>query len=308
MQTKKMLTLAELENLPIGITIGNFDGVHLGHQRILQNIKKKCEKEGLAFVVITFTPHPLVILKNQKNFLISSYGERRKRIQSTGADFIHELEFTRDFSTLLPEDFLAKYILKTGKVQKIFLGYDFAFGANKSGDHNFVKKYCEEQRSEIEVIVLDEFKQAEKIVSSSLVRKTILAGNLEEAAGYLGRNFQLCGRVIKGEGRGKMIGFPTANIEIPRERILPPFGVYATLVEYKGGRYLSLTNIGNNPTFKNDNEINFETHLLDFDEDIYGEEINIFFIKKIRDEVKFESVNDLITQIGKDVLKRREIG
>jgi riboflavin kinase/FMN adenylyltransferase len=290
-------------NKKFGFTIGNFDGVHKGHQGLIAEIKSKCSERKLELVVITFVPHPLVILKNEKSFLLNSYKERQELLAKLGVDHLVELDFTRDLSTLDPADFLNTHIFTRDGIEFFFLGYDFAFGANKAGDHEFVKKYCEKKGVEVEV---QQKKEANLgTFSSSLARKLLRGGEPVKAIDILGRPFFLTGRVIKGAGRGKQIGFPTANIELDFSRLIPQTGVYATECSFRGCNYLSITNIGKNPTFTTEDDLNVETNIFDFSGDIYGEEIKVSFFQKIRDEKKFSSVNELIEQISKDVDFRR---
>ena len=286
--------------LPIGLTIGNFDGVHLGHRDLLSKIKNECLQKGLKFVVVTFIPHPQKILSPEKpHLLISSYQQRRKLLEDQGVDFLIELKFTRDFSTLTPDKFLSNYLLNYPALKEFYLGYDFAFGANKVGGHDLVKSLCAPLK--IDVQIQPKFEVDGKVVSSSLIREKISNGEILEANKFLSSSFKLEGVVVKGEGRGKKIGFPTANIQVAEDLIIPQKGVYVTRTYYQGMIYNSITNIGNNPTFKDTQQLHIETHLFDFDIDIYGEVLSIEFLMKVRDERKFSTVNDLITQIKSDV-------
>nr|BDT26656.1 bifunctional riboflavin kinase/FAD synthetase [Bacteriovorax sp. HI3] len=294
--------LKELKNVynenKINVTIGNFDGVHLGHREFLAHIKKDSVQDHAKFVVVTFVPHPLQILKSHTGFLINTYAERRELLAECGVDYLLEIDFTRDFSTLSPEAFLDKFIFSFDGIAKIYLGHDFAFGANKSGDFHVAKNFCDSRKTSL--ILQQEFKVKSSPVSSTEVRTAIQSGSIEKANDLLGRNYFLSGRVIKGEGRGKKIGFPTANLGYDKELIIPAKGVYVTQVKIKDMVYNSVTNIGVNPTFNTGYDIHVESHLLDFTHDIYGEEIRVSFIKKLRDEKKFPSVNDLVTQIKAD--------
>jgi riboflavin kinase/FMN adenylyltransferase len=283
----------------IQVTIGNFDGVHIGHREFLTRIAKDCKENKCKFVVITFVPHPVQILKAQSGFLINTFIERRELLEQCGVDYLLEVDFTRDFSTLLPDEFLAKYVFSFSKIDKIYLGHDFVFGANKSGDYKLAKNICEKEK--VKLILQDEFRLDNHSVSSSVVRAAISSGEMEKVNSLLGRHFFLSGRVIKGQGRGKQIGFPTANIEYGKELITPALGVYITQTTIHDMTYNSVTNVGVNPTFNMGLEVNIETHLLDFDRDIYGEEMRVNFFKKIRNEIKFASVNALVTQINTDV-------
>ena len=288
----------------VQVTIGNFDGVHKGHREFLLRISDDCKKTKSKFVVITFVPHPVHILNAQTGFLINSYTERRELLAQCGVDYLLEVDFTRDFSTLSPESFLQKFLFTYRGIDKVYLGHDFAFGANKSGDYKLAKILCEKEN--INLILQDEFLLNNHSVSSSIVRSAISSGEIERANSLLGRPYFLSGRVIKGQGRGKQIGFPTANIDYGNELIIPSRGVFITKTNIHDMIYNSVTNIGMNPTFNLGQAIHIETHLLDFTRDIYGEEMRVSFFKKIRDEKKFSSVNDLITQIDKDVQAAKE--
>lgn len=291
-------------NEKIFFTIGNFDGVHLGHRQFLKFIKDEAQKVGARFLVITFVPHPSFVLKNQRAFLLNTYSERREMLKDLGVEYLFEIDFNRDFSTLSPGDFLDDYIFNHPGITKMFLGHDFAFGANKSGDFNFVKDYCANRK--IDLFIQDEYKFMSSNVSSSAVRSHVKSGAMDLASNFLGRNYFISGRVIKGAGRGKQIGFPTANLGYERECLVPSNGVYITKTYFKEMTYQSVTNVGHNPTFNTGLDIHVETHLLDFNSDIYGEEIRVEFIKKLRDEKKFSSANELIQQIKTDVENSRK--
>lgn len=286
------------------VTIGNFDGVHLGHQNILKLILQECEKEGLELVVVTFEPHPIQILKPRNHFLINSFIEKRELLKNVGIKYLCEISFSRDVSTMAPGSFLDDYILSCKSVEKIYLGHDFAFGANKSGNHEFVKSYCSPRK--IDVRLLDEFTLKDQCVSSTKIREALAFGKIEEVEKMLNRHFFITGTVVKGEGRGRKIGFPTANIRFPAERVVPARGVYITKTILGDQTWNSLTNIGHNPTFNSGNDLFVETHILDFDGNIYGDEISVQFYTKIRDEKKFDSVNSLVEQIKKDEAVARD--
>ncbi len=284
----------------LGLTIGNFDGVHLGHQQLLQHLKQKCTDRNLKFAVITFVPHPQKIIHAERErYLISSYKQRRQYLEQSGVDYLIEIDFTRDFSTLSGEEFLDNYILTYPKIESIYLGYDFAFGANKQGSFDLVKNHC--KLKHIHVEIQPKFESGGDVISSSRIRKAILTGQVEEANALLGRPLCLDGVVVKGEGRGKQIGFPTANIQILQDAIVPALGVYVTRTLYKGMTFKSVTNIGKNPTFKGNNQITIETNIFEFDSDIYGESLHIEFLSRVRDEKRFPTVTDLVEQIKKDV-------
>lgn len=300
MEILKSLDGVNVGKKSLAVTIGNFDGVHLGHQALITDILAECKKNGEELVVCTFNPHPKFILNNATNFLINSYDERRFVLESLGVRYLLEFEFTRDFSTQTPAEFLDKHISISSKVSSLYLGHDFAFGANKSGDHAFVKKYCASKN--INCFLEKEFiPTSAKKASSTMIRNALASGDVAVANSLLGRPFFVSGRVIKGMGRGKTIGFPTANVLFSQDRILPKVGVYESLTSYNDMTYKSITNIGFNPTFDNNTNVNFETHIFDFDNDIYGEMLKVELHSFIRDEIKFKNANDLIEQISKDI-------
>lgn len=297
---KDLKEIDALGKTSIGLTIGNFDGVHLGHRHLLEHVKKICQEKKLKFVVMTFVPHPHQILSpNFQHYLINSYDERRIILESLGVDFLVELEFNRDFSTKTPEQFLNSYILHYSGVREFFIGHDFAFGVNKQGGFDFIKNTC--ASIGINVEIQTEFVLKNEKISSSIIREKLKTGQIEMVDQLLARPYFLEGRVVKGAGRGKQIGFPTANLDLNQEITVPEMGVYITQTLYKGMRFNSITNVGKNPTFSEINKVNVETNLFDFTDDIYGETIRVNFLKRLRPEKKFESVNKLVEQIKQDV-------
>ena len=297
---------AEGKVVPIGLTIGNFDGVHLGHQQLLKKIREECTRKNLSFVVVTFIPHPQKILQPEKErFLLNSYEKRRELLESLGVNYLVEMKFTRDFSTLSPDEFMKTHLFSYEGLREFYLGYDFAFGANKQGGHDMALEFCRPRGIHVEIQPKFEFEN--EIVSSTFIRELLLQGKVDEASRFLGRSFQLEGVVIKGEGRGKKIGYPTANIQVSPDLLVPQNGVYVTRTRYQNMTYQSVTNIGHNPTFKEGRHLHIETNIFDFDSDIYGERLEIEFLKKLRDEKKFPTVNDLINQIRTDVESARKL-
>ena len=289
----------------LAITFGNFDGVHLGHQQLINELRKRASDDNQALGIVTFIPHPRKILQiHADGFLLCSYKQRRKWLSELGVDYLIEIPFNRDFSTLSASDFLDKYILTYPSLRAIYLGWDFAFGANKQGDADIVKKHSYGRS-----IVVEEFGKypaATEAVSSTLVRNALVSGDMIKARFLLGRSFSIEGIVVKGEGRGKRIGVPTANLQIDTDIIHPASGVYVTETSTKNMTYRSVTNIGHNPTFKDDKKLTIETHLIDFDEDLYGETLEVKFLERLRSEKKFATVNDLIDQIRKDIQRGKD--
>lgn len=287
------------------VTIGNFDGVHRGHADFIQSIVEKAKNDYAKVVVITFVPHPASILRPQQFSLLSTYTQRRTLLENLGVDYVCEIEFTRDFSTLSPQAFFDNFLFGVADIGGIFLGHDFAFGANKVGNHDFVRNYC--QQKDIELHIHDKYLVDEERVSSTLIRESLIEGDVVKASLLLGRPYQLEGTVVRGKGRGRELGHSTANIYYPSEMVLPKFGVYITRTLYRGITYRSITNIGLNPTFNDLEAPSVETHLLEFNRDIYGEKITVLFVEHLRGEKRFHSREELIRQIKTDV-KKAEIG
>ena len=303
-----MRVINHLNQIPkeekIILTIGNFDGIHSGHQSLISSVQEKAKRINSKFVLISFWPHPKQVLSpKKKGFLLNTREEKIKRADALGIDYFFEINFDRDFSTQTPNEFLDSYIFKHEGIQEIFLGYDFSFGANKEG--GFDLAYSRGKEFNIKVNQLKALKVDEKIVSSSLIRQSLALGEVEEAARLLGYPYRLSGRIIKGQGRGKKIGFATANIELHPFKLLMKKGVYITKSKINKSVYHSVTNIGKNPTFGDIDQLQIETHLLGFDRDIYGEKLEVEFLKRLRDEVSFSSVNELLDQINLDVQKAK---
>lgn len=265
------------------IAIGNFDGLHLGHQALLKLPNT---------IVYTFTPHP------RRAPRLMSDAQKAKALRDFGVKQVIFQEFTLEFAALSPEDFIQKILIEQLNATDIVVGPDFAFGTEASGD---VKTLQRDTRFKTHII--EPVRILGEICSSSLIREAISKGDLERAKAFLGHDYSLTGTVVRGAGRGKQIGFPTANLEVEQE-VLPPFGVYAVYSKSLGQ---GVTNIGKQPTFGSENPLRVETHFLDFNGSLYGEEIEIFFKHKIRDEKKFDSVEDLKRQIREDLKRMKEL-
>lgn len=288
-----------------GATIGNFDGVHLGHLAMLEQVKEKCKQKNLKFVVITFFPHPAQILRAMRGFLISGYEERRTLLEAAGVDYLVEIPFTRDFSATTAPQFVEQYVQQIKNMNLLCLGYDFAFGAHKSGDFSTFDSMLKDRA--IELVALKEFcGEKSEHISSTVIRDLIRKGCVDRVSDFLGRSFSLTGKVVRGKGRGKGIGYPTANLQIAEELIAPSTGVYATQTILRGKMYKSVTNIGFNPTFNDSLHMTIETHLLSSVDDFYEEEMKVIFLGKIREEKRFGGVEELKSQISKDASIARE--
>ena len=286
------------------ITIGNFDGVHLGHREIFRKIVKEAGERNTKSVVITFDPHPQKIMHPEKRpfFLLTPLNQKLDLIRSCGVDAVILIKFSTEFAEITAGEFVENILWGKLRLSKLFVGYDYVFGKGKGGNAEFLKAYGEKLGFQVEEI--SAVKTDGMISSSTNIRLSILEGNVKLASEMLGRPYGVSGTVVKGYRRGTDIGYPTANIK--SEKVIPATGVYVIIAELEGIRHRGVINIGCNPTFGNE-EISAEVHLLDFEGDIYGEAITILFIDRLRDEIKFKGPEELARQIKKDIERAREI-
>ena len=290
------------------VTIGTFDGVHLGHQAILKDMVKTAKDIGGETVVITFYPHPRQVLNiNAANLrFITTQEEKLQLLEKSGIDNVIVVNFTKEFSRVSSEDFIRDYIIEHINPVKLVIGYDHHFGNNRMGDFNLLSEMQNKYNFQVQRI---EAHDVENIaVSSTKIRHSLQQGDIERANALLGYQFSYIGKVVSGNKIGREIGYRTANIEVEREfRLIETSGVYATYVDYEGKEYKSMTYIGKKPTVNNDEVENIEVHLFDFDGDLYDKEIKVRFVKRVRGEQKFESLDALKKQIQIDEKNIREI-
>jgi len=287
------------------VTIGNFDGVHLSHRFICRKLASEAQEAGAKSLVITFDPHPKMILHPDIRpfYLITTLEEKLERLAACGIDGVLIIPFSLDYSRTTAEEFVRVFLGKKLAIRKIIIGHDYTFGRGKQGNSDYLIATGQEMGFAVEVV--DAVKSGEDIISSTLIRKTIIKGDLQRAAALLGRFYNIAGVVVSGKGRGAGLGFPTANIE-PEKELLPPAGIYAVFVNVAGRRYQAALNIGEKPTF-DDYTFTIEVYLLDFSGDLRGKRINTEFVEKLRDIVKFDSPEKLKEQIAADVEKTRSI-
>ncbi len=282
------------------ITIGAFDGLHVGHRELLRTVCDKArEYNGRSFLV-TFDPHPrTVVSSNYRIGLLTSLKEKLELFETFGIENVLVINFTREFSQLGFRKFITDYIIKPIGLKHIVLGYDHRFGKDRAGDEEKLRSLADEYN--FDVTVVNEIMVDDEVISSTKIRKALEIADLSAANKYLGYNYKLYGTVIPGAKRGRKIGFPTANIKPHDEtKLVPPNGVYFVKIAVKGSEYNGIMNIGVRPTFNDTAERVIEVHLLNFSGDIYAEEIKIEFVHKIRDEKKFSSKEELTDQIRKD--------
>lgn len=283
-------------NLSSVVTIGNFDGLHLGHKRLIETTKKLSMEHGYNSIVLTFTPHPMQIIKNKIFPCIVSEYEKDMEMKNEDVDFFIKCPFTVEFSNTTPLEFID--ILSNKLNCKILIvGEDYCFGKNKSGNVGTLESICSSRI--IQFKKMKHILQNNEKISSTNIRKAILDKNIKLANSMLGKKYHLLGEVCSGNMLGRTIGFPTANLEPPVNKILPPDGVYITQTIYNNKTYNSITNIGKNPTVDNMKRT-VETFIFDFNEDIYGKEIKVLFDGFIRDVRKFNDLDELKEQISKD--------
>ena len=288
------------------VSIGVFDGVHIGHQAIIEKLVKGAHAKNRKSVVITFFPHPAKVLgKINGSLYLTSSEERATLLLGLGVDEVITFPFDLAISRLSALEFVDK-LYKHLKMEKLIVGYDFAFGKDREGNIDKLRVLGKNFHFDVENIppvILDG-----DVVSSSRVREALREGNVTLASRLLGRSYRLEGIVVVGDGRGRTIGIPTANLEVWKERILPKNGVYYCKVHLVSGVYAGVTNIGSRPTFDegNDNQT-VETHILDFADDLYGKKIKLDFIQRFRDEKKFPNAEKLISQIKLDIERARLI-
>lgn len=281
------------------VTIGNFDGVHLGHQQLFATVVRKAKAHGGASVVITFDPHPLQVLLPSGIKLISTCQHKVELIAAAKLDALLIIPFTKEFAKTSAEDFVSELLLRRLGVKELVVGYDYAFGKGRSGNIEFLRRKGEEHG--FPVTVVDAYTIGDTVVSSTKIRELVQAGEMELAAELLGRSYQIRGTVQVGKQRGgKVIGFPTANLTFDDEDLVPKHGVYVTQVIWRGLCYGGILNIGYNPTF-GEQQLVAETHIFDFNEDIYGQPIKVNLLKFLRSEEKFAGPRELAAQIEKDV-------
>lgn len=282
------------------VALGNFDGVHLGHKRILDFVTQKAGELGLLSFVLTFSPHPENILGKRQIKMIQTLEQRLEEIARFGIHASLVVPFDKKFSNLTPCEFIQKIVVDLLKAKVVVVGENFRFGKGRRGDIALFQKFA--PRFNIQVFSLLAVTMNTRKVSSSLIRKFLQEGQIEQANTFLGRPYAIDGKVIKGKSMGKIIGFPTANIRTENE--IAPLGVFITRVRVGSKVRPSLTNIGRCPTFKQQ-ETNIESYILDFSENLYGKKIRIHFLKKIREEIKFSTAEDLSWQIQKDIEKAK---
>jgi len=281
------------------VTIGTFDGIHIGHKKILKNLITTAREEGKKSVLLTFFPHPRMVLQKDKTILLlNTLDEKSMLLEKMGLDFLIIHPFSKEFSRLTALEFVRDILVNKLNTSRLIIGYDHHFGKNREGNIHQLKEYSLLYDFKIEEIPAQDIDDVS--VSSTKIRKALKEGNLKTANNYLGYYYMLSGTVVNGKKLGGTIGFPTANIEIKEPyKLIPSTGVYIIRTRINGDLYNGIMNIGFNPTVLGKHQT-IEAHLFDFNENIYGEKIKIEFLYFLREEQKFKSVEELVTQLNID--------
>ena len=294
------------------VTIGTFDGVHIGHQKIISRLQEVARQKGGETVILTFFPHPRMILHpDDLNIkLISTMDEKAERLANLGIDHLIITPFTRDFSNLSPQEYIREILVKKIGTTQIIIGYDHRFGKDRSGGLKELQHYSSELGYQVEEIPEQDIDEV--AISSTTIRNAILSGDIKTAENFLGYPFHLTGKVIKGDQIGRKIGFPTANLFIEESyKLIPSDGIYAVRVDFKNvegnlKRANGMAYIGHRPTI-NGMSRNIEVNIFDFKEDIYGQTIRLNFLEYMRDDQKFNSLEELKEQLSLDEIKARNL-
>ncbi len=286
------------------VTIGTFDGVHFGHKKILNRLKEIKTNNNQKTIVFTFSPHPRSVLFPEQNDLqiLTTNNEKIQLIENLGIDILVIYPFTKEFAQIEPLKFIKEILVEKLKLKKLVIGYDHKFGKNRKGDINTFKNEATGFGFEVEEIPVQEINELN--VSSTRIRKALFDGDVKQAKTYLGHSYTLHGEVIHGKKLGRTIGFPTANLLIKdKDKLIPKNGVYFVEVKVDQSEYFGMMNIGTNPTTDSDLNIKSEVNIFNFNEEIYGKEVEVRFLDRIRDEEKFNTVEELVNTIKTDEIK-----
>lgn len=283
------------------IALGNFDGVHRGHIELIKKAIEDAKKLNIKSSLLLFNEHTDNLVKVGKKEIITTNKTKFEILENLGVDIIYLINFTKEFMSYSPIMFLKDFLAYNLKIKGVVVGYDYTYGYKKSGDVDFLNKNKSLFKS---IHVIEQVSYEGEKISSSRIRSLIEEGKVKEANNLLSRPYKLIGRIIHAKGLGKKMGYPTANLELVDNFVIPKYGVYDTDIIINGKKFKASTNIGTNPTVEHDG-IKIEAHILDFDEDIYGEIVELELLEFVRTELKFDSIEELFEQIAKDVLVTR---
>lgn len=290
-------------NSETAVAVGKFDGLHLGHRRLLEKILEK-KKEGLAACVFTFDPSPAVFFGFSDGKELTTKEEKRRLLERLGVDILVEFPMTQMSAAMAPEAFIEEILVKKLKMRFLAAGIDVSFGAKGAGNAEMLQKYAEMHGYQLQTI--DKVKLEETEISSTLVRSQVEAGKMTYVEQLLGMPYTVVGSVKHGKALGRRLGMPTVNLLPEKDKLLPPNGVYYSVVMYKGKKYAAISNIGYKPTVSREKILGVESYLYDFQEEIYGEDIEVGILAFKRPEMRFESVEELREQMQRDILEGKE--
>lgn len=292
-------------NMFVTVVLGNFDGVHMGHRALFSVMEREVKKHNGIAVAFSFKPHPLEVLTGHCPPKLNTEKDKEKLIAKMGTDYLVNFPFSKEAAAQSPADFVREYLIEGLNAKEVIVGYNYTFGNKGSGNAQMLKELCAEYDCHVTVVPKVETRLG--TASSTLIRSLIATGEIEEANELLGYSYQLKGKVVKGLQLGRKLGFPTANVKVETNMQLPEYGVYACYSAFEGRMVKSVVNVGLRPTINNNVVPTVESNLLNFNENLYGKTMTVFFVEKIRSEQKFDGLEALKTQIAKDAQRADEI-
>ena len=289
------------------MTLGTFDGLHLGHQQIVESVIQKSRQSGGRSFLLTFDPHPRKVIPGRNDVkILSTLDEKAVILEQLGLENLFIINFTTEFSKQSPEEFVKKYLVNGIGLKEMVIGYDHHFGKGRDGNFELLQELG--KKFNFHVTLIPEFSIDGETISSTKIRNALLAGDVVKAGKMLGRNYSFKGKIVRGDGRGRKLGFPTANLSTENEdKLIPAKGIYAAECVVENEKHFGLLSLGSRPTFHKDGDIIPEFYIFDFDRDIYDQVMQVNLVEKIRDEEKFNSVDDLIIQMNKDEKTGKQI-
>jgi len=289
------------------ITLGTFDGLHLGHQQIVEEVIRKSKLLGGRNYLLTFDPHPRKVIPGRNDIkLLSTLDEKISILEQLSLENLFVINFTSEFSKQSPEEFVEKYLVNGIGLNEIVIGYDHHFGKGRDGNFELLQRLG--SKFNFHVTLVPEFSVDGETISSTKIRNALIAGDVVKTAKMLGRNYSFKGTIVRGDGRGKKLGFPTANISVDdQDKLLPAKGIYVAECIVEDEKHFGLLSLGSRPTFHKDGDVIPEFYIFDFDRDIYDQVMQVNLVERIRDEEKFNSVDDLIIRMKKDEEVGKEI-
>ncbi len=290
------------------ITVGTFDGVHPGHKKIIEKLNSIKDSKGLRSVIVTFEPHPQIVLRNRAKDIkiLTTLEEKLSILEKFNIDIVYAINFTKEFANTTAEEFYKNYLIDKIGLTDLILGYDHMFGKNREGNFETLKSLSE--KYDFTVDRVDEYKVEGEHISSTVIRHFLEEGNVKKVSRILERDYTITGKVIEGKKLGATLGYPTANLELTNEyKLIPKTGIYTVRVEIDKKEYFGMMSIGKNPTVTDDDSIKLEVNIFDFNENIYGKTIEISFIDYIRDEEKFDTLDELKKKMSSDKKQSLEI-